>query len=319
MTSGTWWPMPAALGNTSTAGNGPWPEGLAASPAYSMPAWFRLNVFNWVNVASPSRWFAPVWMNVRQGRCQLRPAGARRITRGMGQADLSASGSTRVGAAVLVIVLHVLAVSALIRAFAPDLGSRVAQEVLAAFSVSPPPSPTPPPPPPPSSPQPHAAPERQAAAAGTKARSVTAPVPRVAVATTTAPVSASTGSADSSGEGRAGAGSGAGGAGNGTGGGGGATAALKIAGDINSARDYPRETRDLRIGDYVIVALSVTPEGRVSACRVVRASRDAAADATTCRLAQSRFRFRPATDASGRAVASTFGWKQRWFYPDGKN
>ena len=49
---------------------------------------------------------------------------------------------------------------------------------------------------------------------------------------------------------------------------------VKIAGDINSTRDYPAKTRELRLGDHVVVALRVGTDGRVKACRVVRASRD---------------------------------------------
>ena len=82
----------------------------------------------------------------------------------------------------------------------------------------------------------------------------------------------------------------------------------------DGALDYPLETREQRIGDYVIVVLSVGADGRPTACRVQRPSRDAQADAITCRLAQERFRFRPATDASGRAIPAEFGWKQSWHY-----
>ena len=120
---------------------------------------------------------------------------------------------------------------------------------------------------------------------------------------------------EGTGAGGQGAGTGAGGSGSGPGGGGGGTDARKIAGDINSARDYPREGRDLRLGDDVIIALTVGTDGRPSKCRVVRASRDPQADAVTCRLAMKRFRFRPATDAQGQPVESIYGWKQRWFYP----
>ena len=110
----------------------------------------------------------------------------------------------------------------------------------------------------------------------------------------------------------AGAGSGAG-SGVGAGAGGGAPVA-KVAGDIQSARDYPRAGRDLRIGDYVIVAISVGTDGRPTACRIHRASRDAEADAITCRLAMERFHFRPATDGDGRPIAAVYGWRQAWFY-----
>jgi protein TonB len=101
-----------------------------------------------------------------------------------------------------------------------------------------------------------------------------------------APLVTSTGNQVVSGARETGEGTGAGGQGSGTGSGaggqgqgaGGASKPVKIAGDINSARDYPRATRDLRIGDYVIVALTVGTDGRVQDCRIHRPSRDAEAD-----------------------------------------
>ncbi|MBA3054099.1 MAG: energy transducer TonB, partial [Sphingomonadales bacterium] len=119
-----------------------------------------------------------------------------------------------------------------------------------------------------------------------------------------------------------GAGTGAGGRGEGTGSGGsgsgqgagGGTKPIKIAGEINSARDYPSATRDLRIGDSVVIWLTVGTDGKPDACKVARPSKDAEANAITCRLALERFRFRPATDANGKPVVSTYGWQQRWFY-----
>ena len=248
----------------------------------------------------------------------------------MDRADISAPRRLRLGVALLVVGLHLLADMGLVRAFAPDLTARVTEEVLAAFTVTittPPPSPAPSPHAPDKAPDPAGA----AAEAGRKAtpREVAAPRPRIIVAKQTAPTVASTGAADRSGARDAGDGTGAGGQGSGTGagtggsgqGGGGGLAAKaeKIAGDINSARDYPRETRPLRIGDHVVVALTVGTDGRVKGCRVARASRDAEADRITCRLATERFRFRPATDAGGRPVESVFGWRQRWFYPGEKS
>lgn len=238
-------------------------------------------------------------------------------------ADLSAPRRTRLGVAALVAALHVLAVLALICAFAPDVTARVADSVIAAFTVAVT-APPPPPEPPPRAPEPEGA----AGEVGRKAvaRAVTAPRPRVAIAQQTAPVVASTGKADRSGARDAGEGTGAGGPGSGTGaggsgsgqGGGMARKAEKIAGEINSARDYPRETRDLRIDGQVTVALTIGTDGRVRGCRIARASRDPQADAITCRLATERFRFRPATDAAGNPVETVYGWQQRWFYPAGK-
>jgi protein TonB len=237
----------------------------------------------------------------------------------MTKADLSAPRRTKLGVFALVAVLHMLAVMALIRAFAPDFSARAVETVVSAFSVTvttPPPSPEP-------SKQPEAA--GAAAEAGKKAvaREVNARKPRIAITKAPAPPAASTGSANTSGASGAGAGTGAGGQGSGTGngaggngqGGGLAAKAEKIAGEINSARDYPKETRDLRIGGEVTIYMTVGTDGRARHCRVQRASRDPQADSITCRLAEARFRFKPATDAAGNPVESTYGWRQKWFYP----
>lgn len=232
-------------------------------------------------------------------------------------ADLSTARSTRLGVVVLVVVLHVTALLGLIRAFAPDFTAQVTRTVLSTFSVT---VVTPPP-----APQPSKEPEPAGAAAeaGKKAvaREVKADKPKVDIAKTPAPKAASTGSANSSGAKDAGAGTGAGGQGSGTGSGTGGTGTgggltrkvEKIAGEINSAKDYPRDTRDLRKDDYVIIAITVSAEGKPTACRIHRPSKDAQANAITCTLALQRFRFKPATDAQGNPVASTYGWRQRWY------
>ncbi len=241
------------------------------------------------------------------------------------RADLSAPKRTRFLVMALVAMIHVSVILGLIQAFAPGFASQVADTVLSTFTVT---ITAPPPAPPPQPQQPHKA--GAAAEAGKRAvpREAASVKPRLAIARpTAAPPVAAHGPDNSAGARDAGAGTGAGGQGNGTGsgnggngqGGGAATKVVKIAGDINSARDYPRETMDLRIGDSVTVALTVGSDGRVKSCRVHRASRDSQADQITCRLAMERFRFRPATDANGNPVESTFGWRQRWFYPGGNN
>ncbi|WJS98459.1 TonB family protein [Novosphingobium humi] len=176
---------------------------------------------------------------------------------------------------------------------------------------------------PPPAPKPAPKPQPQAAApkgaAGDKAvpRPVSAPRNAIALRPDVAPPVAGSGTAQSSGA-NTGAGTGAaasgdsggaGGSGTGQGGGG---PAVKIAGTI-TARDYPHEGAAARIGDYVIIAITVGADGRPTACRVHRPSRDPAADALTCRMAMERFRFDPARDGAGRPVESVFGWKQSWF------
>lgn len=111
-----------------------------------------------------------------------------------------------------------------------------------------------------------------------------------------------------------GVGTGSGASGNGSGGGL-ARKPEKIAGDIRSTRDYPRASQEERIGKKVVILLTVAADGRVSGCKVWRGSGVPEADAVTCKLATERFRFRPATDAAGNPVASTYGWEQRWFAP----
>ena len=238
----------------------------------------------------------------------------------MTDVDLSASRPVRLGAVVLVTLLHLLVIAGLIRAFAPDLTVRAVDAVLSTFSVTvttPSPKPTPPP-------RPKG--DRAAGAAGLAGKqavpkAVTAQKPKVVIAPPqAAPPVAASGSANSAGAQASGAGTGAGGTGAGTGSGGsgsgqgGGSGAVKIAGDINSARDYPIASRDLRINDYVIIWIAVGTDGKPTGCKVVRPSRDAAADAITCRLAVERFRFKPATRADGQPRTATYEWRQRWFY-----
>ena len=90
---------------------------------------------------------------------------------------------------------------------------------------------------------------------------------------------------------------------------------VKIAGDINDARDYPVPPggREIRRGHHVIVHMTVGTDGRARNCRIVEPSPDPEADRITCRLAEERFRFRPARDEDGNPVAAPYGWRQDWF------
>jgi len=178
----------------------------------------------------------------------------------------------------------------------------------------------------PAKPVPSSEPEGAEGAAGKKARAtqIVAKPARIPVKTAPAAPAASTGNDTRSGATSAGSGTGGGAGGSGTGSGGNgsgaggralAERAVKVAGDITSTRDYPREGREDRAGKQVIVMLTVGTEGRVTGCSVYKASGDPQADATTCRLATERFRFRPALDQNGAPVVSTYGWQQRWFAP----
>lgn len=219
---------------------------------------------------------------------------------------------------VLVVLGHLLAFYGLLRAFAPGAVTSVERSVLSTFSVTV----TAPPPPPQAEQQPD---EGAAGDQGREAvpKPVSAPPAKLPPRPTPVPRASSTGDASSSGAKASGEGTGASGSGEGTGsgrGGGGqggvaVTKAVKIAGDINSAADFPVPAggRQARFGTAVTVYMTVTPEGRAINCRVVRPSPDREADAIVCRLAEQRFRFRPATDSNGNPVASTYGWRQEWF------
>ncbi|HQN52998.1 MAG TPA: energy transducer TonB [Novosphingobium sp.] len=234
--------------------------------------------------------------------------------------DLSPPRRVRFGVAALVLLLHVLALVALVRAFAPDYAAKAVQAVVSTFTVTI----TAPPPPP----LPETAPEPAGGAgeAGRKAvpREVRAERPKVALAPSPAPRASSSGSADSSGARETGSGSGAGGQGSGSGSGTGGSGAggglagkpVHVSGRIDNARDFPLPPggREARIGKAVILALTINPEGRAIACRVYRSSGLPETDAVTCRLAMERLRFRPATNAAGEPVSATFYWQQKFFF-----
>ena len=240
------------------------------------------------------------------------------------RAELGLPRRSRWGVVALVAVLHLLAIAALVRAFTPEIAESIVGSITTAFDIPlDPPSPTPPRPEPPRK---SATPRKEsdAGAPGRKAspRDVAVPKAPIAVKPTEAPPVAGTGhenaaGAADKGEGTGasgqGMGLGAGAGGAGTGDGGGASKAVKIAGDINSARDYPRGSRELRLGHQVVIVVRVGTDGRVKSCRVLQPSPDPEADRITCRLASERFRFRPARDGAGNAVEADYGWRQRWF------
>lgn len=158
-----------------------------------------------------------------------------------------------------------------------------------------------------------------------KAAAITAPEPKLPPRTQPVNSASQPGAGSEASAGatnRAGPGSGAGGRGSGPGAGGagsgagGISKAVWISGTIRN-RDYPKEASRARIGGEVEVRFTIQPTGRVSGCRVTRSSSDASLDATTCRLIEDRFRFRPATNAAGETVASEYGWRQSWWLERG--
>ncbi len=233
--------------------------------------------------------------------------------------DLTPPRRVKLGVIALVAALHLVAILALIRAFAPDFTAQAVETITRTFTVTI----TAPPPPPEQQPEPE--PAGTAGEAGKKAvpREVQAEKPKVALAKAPAPRASSTGSADSSGARDSGSGTGAGGNGSGTGSGtggngqgGGASKPVHISGRIDRAADFPIPPagRDARIGKAVILALTVSPEGRATACRIYQSSGLPDTDEVTCRLAKERLRFKPALDAAGQPVIGTFYWQQKFFF-----
>lgn len=213
-------------------------------------------------------------------------------------------GRVRAGTLVLVALIHVGIAIGVVRMFTPDLPAAIINSVFEAYEVVV------------FTPQPEVK-EKPGPAApeGSKAdpRAISAPQSPLPLHPQPAAPASGTGQDNVAGASIQGTGTGAGGEGNGTGGGGGARRLEKIAGDINSAKDYRKKTRDLRIGQSVTILLGVGADGRVTSCKVTAPSPDPEADATTCRLASERFRFRPATNRNGDPVAGQYAWRQRWF------
>ncbi len=177
--------------------------------------------------------------------------------------------------------------------------------------------------PPPSPPPPRQTAERardEEGAAGKKAvpTPVVAPEPRIAVPATP-PIRASRvagqGSASSAGAASAGTGTGAGGSGSGLGGGGqGDFSGFTPARMLNKIPD--REYRRISSGRIphgsATIRFRVSPNGRMTSCRVIRSSGDHYVDWVVCNAATNHLRFSPARDASGRPVAQDMSYTPTW-------
>jgi protein TonB len=179
---------------------------------------------------------------------------------------------------------------------------------------------TPPPAPPP--PASHAA-RRGAKPAPPAPRAQPAPVvaPRVVPLNPppiipVAPIPAQ-GAATTAGAAAAGAGSGAGGQGNGTGAGGGGDGdgdgdgAELVSGRIKSS-DTPGNLFHAPFSGTTTALVLIDATGAMTACQTERSSGNATLDTLTCHLIATRFRFRPAHDPAGRAVAGKIIYEHDW-------
>ena len=117
-----------------------------------------------------------------------------------------------------------------------------------------------------------------------------------------------------------GPGTGAGGEGNGTGSGrygdgdgdGGAETPPRLLKGRFKNKDFPNAEAVIGAGGIVGVRYTVETDGSVTHCMITRSSGNAVLDATTCRLIELRFRYRPWLDAAGRPVRSTVVHNQEW-------
>ena len=118
-----------------------------------------------------------------------------------------------------------------------------------------------------------------------------------------------------------GPGTGAGGEGRGTGSGrsgngdgdGGAETPPRLLDDRFRGRDFPNAEAIIGAGGIVGVRYTIEIDGHVTQCSVIRSSGNPVLDATTCRLIERRFRYRPWLDAAGRPVRATVVHNQEWY------
>ncbi|HEX8216668.1 MAG TPA: TonB family protein [Allosphingosinicella sp.] len=228
-------------------------------------------------------------------------------------------GTDRGKATAAVALLHIALGWALVAGLGVDL-RRAIEQPLRVFSISDPP----PPPPQVSVPAPVRRRDPEGAAAPPSLKSRPSPVVsprenrRSPVRAAPEPQPAPTGSAAKAGAsdtprpgtGAGGQGSGAGAGRGGGGTGGGATRAQRISGSFDYS-DHPDRGRTKEV-ETVGVRFLVAPDGRVRDCSVTGSSGNPRVDSATCRLIEQRFRYRPATDAGGKPVASVlttiFSW-----------
>lgn len=110
-------------------------------------------------------------------------------------------------------------------------------------------------------------------------------------------------------------GGGLGGDGDGTGDGEAVQGPRRTAGRM-SYSDLPETALALGEEAAVTVVFAVEADGRVTGCRVDRASGRPAIDSLTCRLIEQRFRYRPALDRRGRPVRSHVRETHEWVAND---
>lgn len=115
------------------------------------------------------------------------------------------------------------------------------------------------------------------------------------------------------GAGGVGTGTGSGGSGSGAGGGGGGGYVIppQLLTPVLRGRDFPRQMLEAWPGGAeLFVRLRVSAAGGVAQCIVDRGTGNPAIDQAVCGTIQQRFRFSPARNREGQAVAGWFGYRQ---------
>ncbi|MDE1917200.1 MAG: TonB family protein [Sphingomonadales bacterium] len=237
---------------------------------------------------------------------------------GLAMADKRPS---RVGAACLSAGLEIGVALLLWLGLAPPQGLREAlRSSLTAITLAPPP-----PPPAPVIPPPrhmHHRPAGRASPANLRARAAPvfaerqvlippAPMPVAAKPATGAQAQSGAAPVPGPGTGAGGQGHGTGSGASGNGDGDGGSDPDWVGGRIKPS-DYPLAAREAQAQGTTSVTISVSAQGRPSACRLTHSSHSRDLDAATCDLVMRRFRFRPARDSAGHAVAGEVDYDQEW-------
>ncbi len=147
--------------------------------------------------------------------------------------------------------------------------------------------------------------------------SLPVPVPMETSTTANEGTQATQGAADVAGPGTGaggtgtGTGSGGSGAGTGSGGGGGYVVPPRLLTPVLRGRDFPQQLlRRWPRGAQLFLRIRVSPAGSVSDCIVDRGTGVEAIDSAVCALVKQRFRYSPARNRSGEAVAGWAGYRQ---------
>ena len=234
----------------------------------------------------------------------------------------------RTGAAIAVALVHAALLVAILNATGRIDIVQDAQRTLKVFDVTEV-EPPPPPPPPPVERQSQKPKEKEGASAPKNIKSKATPVaapepkieipvpPKIVVAETPAQGNQATQGAapvrgPGTGAGGTGVGTGSGGSGNGSGGGGaGIGTRPRLVSRSLSERDYPSSLRRVwPSGARVLVIFDVQLNGRATGCSVYTSSGIPAIDQATCQLVETKLRFAPARDTSGRLRVDKYAYMQ---------